>query len=180
MGIIVRCWVRAMAIACLVLSAQAQVTATPDPVGDALRILLPLGAAGMAVYHEDMDGLQQFGLTLLVAQGTTEVLKHAIHSPRPDGTGYGFPSSHVSAVFAAAGFVQRRYGVREALPFYLLATVTAWERVHHDHHFTKDVVGGAAIGVGSALRFTHALPDGAVLSLQMHKGGPWVAYSRNW
>ena len=178
----VRSSLRALALALgfLVLSVQAQVTETPDPVGDALRILLPLGAAGLAWYKEDMDGLKQFGVTLVVAQGTTEVLKHAIDSTRPSGSGYGFPSSHVSAAFSAAGFVHQRYGVQQALPFYVLATVTAWERVHHHHHFTKDVVGGAAVGLGSAFLFTHPLPDGSVLSLQMHQGGPWLAYARSW
>lgn len=167
--------------ACLACGTlHAQVRATPDPVGNALRYAVPLGAAALALYREDTDGLKEFGGTLLLSQGTTEVLKHAVHSPRPDGTGHGFPSSHVSAVFAAAGFVHRRYGLDEAWPFYALATLTAYERVHHHHHFAKDVAGGAVVGVGSAFLLTHPLPDGGTLVLGLHAGGPWLSYMRSW
>ena len=145
------CAATALCLAAVALPASAQVVATPDPIGDALQYLVPLGAAGLSAYHHDLEGAKQLGVTLLVSQGTTEILKHAINSPRPDGTGYGFPSGHTSAVFAAAGFVNFRYGVAEAIPFYALATVTAYERVHHNHHFTKDVVGGAAVGVTSVV-----------------------------
>jgi membrane-associated phospholipid phosphatase len=168
----------AAGLACSAL--HAQVTVTPDPVGNTLEYALPLGAAALALYHDDTDGLKQLGLTLLVSQGTTEVLKHVVNSPRPDGTGYGFPSGHASVVFASAGFVHRRYGMGEAWPFYILATVTAWERVHHEHHFTKDVIGGAVIGVGSAYFLTRPLPDGGVIGVSWRGGGPWVAYARSW
>lgn len=170
----------ALAFAALAAPASAQVTATRDPVGDALRLLLPLGAAGMTLYHQDLDGLKEFGITLAVSQGTSELLKHVADKPRPDGTGYGFPSGHTSAAFAAAAFVQRRYGAWEAAPFYALATVTGWERVHHHHHFTSQVVGGAVIGVASAYLFTDPLPDGGRVALQVRNGGPWLAYARSW
>jgi len=162
------------------LPTCAQVVATPDPVGDALEIALPLAAAGLTLYHQDLDGLKQLGLTTLLSQGTTEVLKHVVNTPRPDGTGYGFPSGHTSIVFAAAGFVHRRYGLDEAWPFYALATVTAYERVHHNHHFTRDVVGGAVVGVGSAFLITKPLPDGSVVGVAWRGGGPWVSYARSW
>jgi hypothetical protein len=171
----------AMLAACLACgAARAQVVVTPDPVGDALRYAVPLGAAALTLYHHDTDGLEQLGLTLLVSQGTTEVLKRVVNSPRPDGTGYGFPSGHTSAVFASAGFVHRRYGMQEAWPFYVLATVTAYERVHHGHHFTRDVIGGAVMGMGSAYFLTTRLPDGGVIGVSWRGGGPWVAYARTW
>jgi len=171
----------AVLAACLACGTpHAQVSATPDPVGDALRYALPLGAAALTFYHQDTEGLKEFGWTWLASQGTTEVLKHVVDSPRPDGTGYGFPSGHASAVFAAAGFVHRRYGLGEAWPFYALATVTAYERVHHHHHFTRDVVAGAVIGVGSAFLISKPLPDGGVIGVGWHGGGPWVTYARTW
>ena len=162
------------------LPASAQVTATADPVGDALAIAVPLAAAGLTLYHQDLDGFKQWGLSTLLAQGTTEVAKRVVNSPRPDGTGYGFPSGHTSIVFAAAGFVHRRYGLDEAWPFYVLGTVTAYERVRHHHHSTTDVVGGAVIGVGSAFLLTKPLPDGAVVGVAWRAGGPWVSYARSW
>ena len=71
--------------------AAGQVHAKPDRVGDALRYIVPLAAAGMTWYHDDLDGAKQFGVSFLATQGTTEVLKHVVHSPRPDGSGHGFP-----------------------------------------------------------------------------------------
>lgn len=171
----------AVLAACLASGTlYAQVAETPDPVGNALRFAVPLGAVALALHREDADGLKEFGWTLLASQGTTEVLKHAVRSPRPNGAGYGFPSSHVSAVFAAAGFVHRRYGMDEAWPFYALAALTAYERVRHHHHFTKDVVGGAVVGVGSAFLLTHPLPDGGTLALGLRAGGLWLGYARRW
>jgi membrane-associated phospholipid phosphatase len=170
----------ACALACGSLPAVAQVHAQPDPVGDALQYIVPLGAAGMTWYHHDLEGTKQLGVSFLVSQGTTEVLKHAIDQPRPDGTGYGMPSGHTSAVFSAAAFVHRRYGFGEAWPFYILATVTAYERVHTNHHTTEQVIGGAAVGVASSFIFTHPLPDGGQVGVGMHGNGPWLTYARAW
>lgn len=170
----------AAGLAGLALPAASQVAATQDRIGDALQFAVPLAAAGMAAYQQDTQGLKQLGSTLLVSQGSTEVLKHLVNSPRPDGTGYGFPSGHTSAVFASAGFVQVRYGTADALPFYGLATLAAYERVHHNHHFTKDVVGGAAVGVGSSYLMTHPLPDGDVLGASYRSHGVWLSYASHW
>ncbi|GAB3764236.1 hypothetical protein GCM10028796_18790 [Ramlibacter monticola] len=167
-------------LALLALPVPAQVTATPDPVGDALRYLLPLGALGIAAYRDDMEGVKQMALSLVVAQGTTTVLKHAVNSPRPDGTGQGFPSGHTSAAFTSAGFMHERYGLGQAVPFYVLATVTAWERVHHDHHFTKDVIGGAAIGLGSSFSFTSPLAPQDAVAVRIRKDGLRISYSHPW
>lgn len=175
-----RASILAVATACATVPAVAQVHATPDPVGDALQYVVPLAAAGMTWYHHDVDGFKQLGVSFLVAQGTTEVLKHVVDSPRPDGTGHGFPSGHTSAVFSAAGFVHQRYGIGEAWPFYILATVTAYERVHHDHHTTAQVIGGAAVGMGSAFIFTKPLPHGGRVGVAWERGGPWVTYAKAW
>jgi membrane-associated phospholipid phosphatase len=169
-----------LGLACIAGPAGAQVSATPDPIGNALQYAVPLAAAGLAWYHQDLQGAKELGATLLVSQGTTEVLKHVVNSPRPDGTGYGFPSGHASAVFASAGFVQVRYGVIPSLPLYGLATLTAYERVHHDHHFAKDVVGGAAIGVGSSYLMTHPLPNGDVLGAAYRPHGLRLSYATHW
>src|SRR4051812_29104860 len=125
--------------------AVAQVHATKDSLGDALQYVVPLGAGVLSFVHHDVEGLEQLGVTLVASQTTTEILKHVVDSPRPDGTGHGFPSGHTSVVFASAGYIRQRYGWQESIPFYVLATATGWSRVHTHHHFTKDVVGGAVI-----------------------------------
>jgi membrane-associated phospholipid phosphatase len=170
--------------AAIVLSAaapaSAQVTARPDRLSDALQYVVPAGAAALSLYERDGEGLKEFGYSLAVAQGTTEVLKHAVRSRRPDGTGLGFPSGHTSLVFASAGYVHERYGMERALPFYGLATLTAYSRVHTHHHFTKDVVGGAVVGVGSAFFLTHPLGPNTSASVEHGAEGTWVRFASVW
>jgi membrane-associated phospholipid phosphatase len=108
------------------------------------------------------------------------VLKHIVNSPRPTGSGYGFPSGHSSAVFASAGYVHQRYGMERALPFYGLATITAYSRVHTHHHFAKDVLGGAVVGVGSAFLLAHPLGPNTSASVEHDAGGSWVRFASTW
>ncbi|MDB5944147.1 MAG: Phosphoesterase, PA-phosphatase related protein [Ramlibacter sp.] len=160
--------------------AQAQVVARPDRIGDALQYVVPAAAAGLSLYQRDTEGLKELTYSLALSQGTTEALKHIVNSPRPTGSGRGFPSGHVSAVFASAGYVHQRYGVEQALPFYGLATITAYSRVHTHHHFTKDVLGGAVVGVGSALLLTHPLGPNTSASVEHDADGTWVRFVSTW
>jgi len=157
---------------------RAQVHAQPDHLGDTLQYVVPLGAAVLSLVHDDRRGLGELGATLLLSQGTTELLKHVVDSPRPDGTGQGFPSGHTSVVFASAGYVRQRYGWQESAPFYVLATVTAWSRVHTNHHFTKDVVGGAVIGEASAILMARWMGPRQSASVAYGSGGAWVHYAQ--
>ncbi|NML42943.1 phosphatase PAP2 family protein [Ramlibacter sp. G-1-2-2] len=166
--------------ACCALGAQAQTVAKPDPFGDAMEYALPAGAAILALVHDDTEGLKGLGYTLVLSQGTTAILKPVIDAKRPDGTGEGFPSGHTSAVFASAGFVRQRYGWQESVPFYVLATATAWSRVNTHHHFAKDVVGGALIGEGSAMLVGHWMGPRTTASVGYGGGGAWVRVARVW
>jgi len=169
----------AFGAAALLQPAHSQVVAKPDPVGDTLSVVVPLLAAGYSLYEKDTPGLRELGYTLLVSQGTTEVLKRVVDAPRPDGTGRGFPSGHASIVFASSAFVHERYGLRQAVPLYALSVWTAYSRVHTEHHFTRDVVGGAVIGVGSAFLMTHPVAGGqASVGVGAHSAE--VHYSTAW
>lgn len=161
------------------LPVHAQVQATPDHLGDALSYALPLGAAALSLVHQDTGGLLQLGGTLLLSQGSSEVLKRIVDSPRPDGTGHGFPSGHASVVFASAGYVRQRYGWQESVPFYALATVTAWSRVHTHHHFTKDVVGGAVVGEASSMLVARWMGPRQSASVSYGSDGAWVRYAQS-
>ena len=134
--------------------AQAQVVAKNDRFSDVVRIGLPVAAAAITLAKDDGEGFQQLAYSMALSVGSTELLKRGINSKRPDGTGYGFPSGHVSLAFTAATYVHQRYSLEMALPMYALATATAYQRVQTHHHYAKDVVGGAAVGVVSALMFT--------------------------
>ena len=64
-----------------------------------------------------------------------------------------FPSGHASSAFQGAAFIQRRYGIKQAWPAYVLATYTGWTRVDADKHDTTDVLAGAALGIASSFVF---------------------------
>lgn len=159
---------------------SAQVVVRPDHFGDAMQYLLPAAAAAITLHHDDMDGLRQLGLSAALSQGTTEVLKAVANSPRPDGSGRGFPSGHVSIAFASASYVHQRYGVGSAVPMYALAGLTAASRVSTHHHFTKDVVAGALIGSGSAWMLTHRLGEDSTAMLLPVGHGAWLYYASTW
>ncbi len=115
----------------------AQVLARPDRFGDVMELLLPVAAAALTLERDDAEGLKELALSGALSLGTTEALKSAVSSPRPDGGKGGFPSAHASGQWAA--------------PMYGLATLVGYSRVKTGHHSSKDVVGGALIGIGSAL-----------------------------
>lgn len=139
---------------CLAAGAQAQVVAGKDRFSDVMRIGLPVAAAAITLAKDDGEGFQQLAYSMALSAGSTELLKRAVNSKRPDGSNHGFPSGHVSLAFTAATYVHQRYSLEMALPMYALATATAYQRVHTHNHYAKDVVGGAAVGVVSALMFT--------------------------
>lgn len=168
-------------LACTLAGAvQAQVVARDDRFSDIVRIGLPVAAAALSVYRDDMEGVKELGLSLVLSQATTAVLKRGIDSKRPDGRGHGFPSGHVSMAFTAAAYVHERYSLRQALPFYALATASAYQRVRTHNHFTRDVIGGAAVGMASALLLTHPAGSHSRASLG-YAAGTWVAaYQTEW
>ena len=145
----------------------AQVLARPDRFGDVMELLLPAAAAALTLERGDTEGLKELALAGAVSLGTAELLKSAVNSPRPDGSKGGFPSAHVSIAFASAAYVHQRYGGQWAAPMYGLATLVGYSRVRTGHHYAKDVVGGALIGIGSGLLLTHPLSDRTRASLAL-------------
>jgi undecaprenyl-diphosphatase len=66
---------------------------------------------------------------------------HALRRPRTSS----FPSGHASAgMFAAMVYTQGR---RHRWPWFVLAGLVGWSRVHVRIHHPSDVVGGAIIGL---------------------------------
>lgn len=161
-------------------SGICQVKSRPDKFGDAMQYLMPAAAVGLSLREGDIEGLKQFGLSALVSQGTTEALKQVVDSRRPDGTGKGFPSGHTSIAFVSAAYVDQRYGHEWGLPMYGLATLTAYSRVATHHHFVKDVLGGAAIGVGSAYLFTHPVSEHSRALVGLGETGLNVGFLTEW
>jgi membrane-associated phospholipid phosphatase len=125
-----------------------------DSAGDVGRVLIPAAAAGVTVAKKDWTGGKQLFLSLLTAAVVTEGLKAVVHERRPNGGDHSFPSGHASISFAGATFLQARYGWSYGIPTFLAAAFVGYSRVESDEHWTKDVLGGAAIGIASALIFT--------------------------
>ena len=125
-----------------------------DTAGDIGLVLIPAAAAGATLAKKDGTGGKQLFLSLLAAAAVTQGLKTVVHEKRPDGGDQSFPSGHTSLSFAAASYLQIRYGWRYGIPACLAAAFVGYSRVEADEHWTKDVLAGAAIGTVSGFLFT--------------------------
>ena len=172
---------RSLLAALLVTSAgtQAQTVSERDRFGDAMRVGLPLAVAGYSLWRQDFEGLQQFALGWGTAELATEAVKRTFHDPRPTGTGHGAASGHAAATFAAAGYLHRRYGLETAAPAYALAAAPAYSRVHPHHHFTRQALAGAAVGLASGYLFARPLAGGSAMVVPQ-PGGIAFAYATRW
>jgi hypothetical protein len=83
----------------------------------------------------------------LVSQALVLGIKGAVQRPRPEGSGYSFPSGHTASAFATATVLQRNFGWKFGGPAYAAATYVAASRVQGKHHYVSDVAFGAALGV---------------------------------
>lgn len=123
---------------------------------DIVAVTLPVATLAGVLIMKDWEGLKEGAFTAAATLGTTYLLKAIVKERRPDGTTFAsFPSGHSSTTFAAATFLQLRYGWKVGVPAYILSTYVAWGRVFAKRHHVWDAVAGAAIGAGSALFFTH-------------------------
>jgi len=112
--------------------------------------------------------------SLILATGTTTVLKYATQRRRPDedaGNGFwngkgfsrdrdSFPSGHSTAVWSVATVIATQYSEEGWVPplAYGLATLTCYGRLHADRHWLSDVIAGALIGYTSGKMTTSTTP----------------------
>jgi len=127
---------------------------TPEVIGDVFERILPATAVIVPLIIKDKDGTKQAIKTVLTSAIITYSLKRIINKPRPNGGEYSFPSGHTSAAFSGAASIQRRYGWKYGSIMYVMAAYTGWSRINANKHDYWDVLGGAAIGIGSAYLFT--------------------------
>lgn len=122
---------------------------------DVFAVLLPATALTLTLCEKDWKGLLQGVETAAVTAGVTLLLKYTVKEWRPDHSNqHSFPSGHSAVSFAAATYLQRRYGWKWGVPAYVVSTYVGWGRCFAKKHYWYDVVAGAAIGAGSALIFT--------------------------
>jgi undecaprenyl-diphosphatase len=97
-------------------------------------------------------------LAVAAADGLASLAKAAIGEHRPSEPGalvaiphsHSFPSGHTATSFAAATVLSACLP-RAAPAFYLLALAIGWSRLYVGVHWPLDVLGGALIGVATAL-----------------------------
>jgi membrane-associated phospholipid phosphatase len=150
-------------LAAIAFSAAGVLSATPalaahegwKTAADVGEIGLIGLALGKSAAERDWQGVKQFGLAEVTTLGITTGLKQAFPENRPDRSdNKSFPSGHTSASFAAAGYLQKRYGWQWGLPATLAASVVGLSRVQSKDHHWYDVVAGAALGEATAYIFT--------------------------
>ncbi|ALO36570.1 phosphoesterase [Colwellia sp. MT41] len=124
--------------------------------GDIIHLLLPATALTASLVIEDnYQGSWQLIKSGLVSRVAVEGIKFTVEKDRPDGSGDdSLPSGHTADSFAAATFIQQRYGWQWGIPAYIGATFVGYSRVQSNKHYAVDVLAGAAIGVISGLYFT--------------------------
>ena len=123
--------------------------------GDVGAVLLPVAGLTAVLLQKDWQGLKQGVFSGVTTLGVTYALKYIVKKERPDHSdNHSFPSMHTSTSFAAAAFIQRRYGWHWGLPSYFLSTYVGWTRVYGKKHDWWDVAAGAVIGAGSSYIFT--------------------------
>ena len=109
----------------------------------------------LAIAKHDSQGIKQLALSTATCLAVNYGLELCIRKDRPDGTGHhAFPSTHTAVATNGTTFLWKRYGWQWGVPAAVVSSYVAWGRVHTDRHDWWDVLGGAAIGVGSAFIFT--------------------------
>jgi membrane-associated phospholipid phosphatase len=144
-------------------AGEDRLAALAQPLGNPIGLLpilaLSYGAARWTGHPEAARAMVRVGASIVAAGGVSLALKEAFGRPRPSQSpndaddfhpftgGVSFPSGHATIAFAAAAAVDRETRSRWVpLVVYPMASVLAWSRVHDRHHWTSDVVAGAAIG----------------------------------
>lgn len=162
-------------------AAPAQAAEVTDVLGNVLYVFLPAAAWASTYMDEDNQGRRQYYRALGSTVAFTLGANYLADEEGPDGQDYSFPSSHASVSFSAASFVQRRYGWTYAWPLYGAAAFVGWSRVEDDANEWRDVLVGAAIGLGFTYLFVEPRPDDDVrVSLQGGRGDYWVNVVVRW
>ncbi|MCL1915898.1 MAG: phosphatase PAP2 family protein [Desulfovibrionaceae bacterium] len=111
--------------------------------------MMSCAVAWTVIYEGGLEGAAQLGLSYTAVRVATNKLKVWTNRKRPDwqpgDAQDAFPSLHSSKAFAPAFFIHKRYGFRQAIVPYALASFTAYTRIHANKHDWVDVAGSIAL-----------------------------------
>jgi membrane-associated phospholipid phosphatase len=143
------------ALLLLTLAVPGRAYERVEGAGDVATVVITAAAGATPLLLKDNEGAVQLVTAAALDLGVTMALKYGINERRPNGEDYhSFPSAHASVAFTSAEFLRKRYGWEYGLPAYGLASFIAYSRVEANQHYWRDVVAGAAIGMGSSYLFT--------------------------
>ncbi len=115
-------------------------------------VMLAMKACG----YESRSGwgrmLVSDAFSVAIMAGAVNGLKYTVRRPRPQGAHNSFPSGHTATAFMTATLLHKEYGWRSpwfSIGAYTVAATTAVSRIMNNKHWMTDLVGGAAIGIGS-------------------------------
>lgn len=152
-----------------------------EETGDKVQIVVPLYALWLTSANNDLvDGGGKLVISLLSTQAAVEVLKRVVREERPNGSNkLSFPSGHAAGAFSGATFIHKRYGIKQAIIPYALATYVGYSRVKAKKHYTHDVVAGALIAGGINYLLVDSLDKNQSLSLESAKSGFMLSYKKS-
>ena len=114
-------------------------------------------AFGLALAWRRWQVFAQVLIAVLASNGLASLLKVLVGSKRPSDPAlvpiphsHSFPSGHAAMSFAAAT-VLSAWAPRAAPAFVVLAAAISYSRLYVGVHYPLDVIGGAVIGVATAL-----------------------------
>jgi undecaprenyl-diphosphatase len=115
-------------------------------------------ALALSIVWRRVSPLLLTALAVYAADGIADAVKAAVGEHRPTNSdplvamphSHSFPSGHAATAFAGATVLSALLP-RAAPAFYLLALAIAYSRLYVGVHFPLDIIGGAAIGIATAL-----------------------------
>jgi len=148
---------------------------------DILATALPVTAYALTGLKKDKEGAWAATKSLGLTVAGTLALNTLVHKDTPThDDNDAFPSGHSSVSFSSAAFMQRRYGWRTGLPAYAVAGYVGWLRVKADQHDWTDVIGGAALGIGSSMLFTKPWTEKVALAPWIGPNGAGIEIFASW
>jgi hypothetical protein len=114
---------------------------------------------GLPVMKKDKHGVFQASGSLLATSVVTEAMKEAFPKTRPDRSDRkSFPSGHTSRSLSSAATIYNRYGAKNGIPAFAVASLVGAARYEGRKQNWSDVPTGAALSTASGLLIKHKRP----------------------